>query len=176
MTNYYQVQPGLFAGEYPGSQHPETARKRLDHLVGEGVTTFIDLTTREDALVGLDPYEQYLAEIDPSGSHGLARYSFEIPDMNIPTTPEVMRGVLDRIRDEIAAGRICYVHCWGGIGRTGTAVGCWLKEAGLDGDTALARVQELYGSHMDAAKLARYPHSPQQPRQLKYVRDWPEEG
>ena len=28
---------------------------------------------------------------------------------------------LDLVRAELEAGRTCYVHCWGGIGRTGTA-------------------------------------------------------
>ena len=31
-----------------------------------------------------------------------------------------------------------YVHCWGGIGRTGTVVGCWLVRHGMTGDEALA--------------------------------------
>ena len=26
-----------------------------------------------------------------------------------------------------AAGGNAYVHCWGGSGRTGTAIGCWLQ-------------------------------------------------
>ncbi len=30
---------------------------------------------------------------------------------------------IDRLLDE---GRTVYVHCWGGIGRTGTVVGSWL--------------------------------------------------
>lgn len=173
-VNHYPVQPGLFAGEYPGNPSPNVAETRLRELVGNGVRTFIDLTSQADRDDGLASYEPFLAEIDGEGALGLKRYGFEIPDMKIPSGPAVMRGILDRIRAELDAGRACYVHCWGGIGRTGTAVGCWLRECGLDGETALARVQQLYGSHMDAAKLSRYPRSPQQPAQLRYVRDWPE--
>jgi len=169
-VNHYQVQPGLFAGEYPGNQSPNVAETRVRELVDKGVRTFIDLTSRVD---GLDSYEPYFMEVDMGGAMGLKRYSFEIPDMNIPSGPEVMRGVLDLIRSEIAAGRPCYVHCWGGIGRTGTAVGCWLRENGMTGEAALAEVQRLYESHMDERKRARYPHSPQQPTQLRYVNEWP---
>lgn len=172
-VNHYPVQSGLFAGEYPGDRDPEVARVRLDQLVEKGVRTFIDLTSDQDREDGLSPYHPHFAIVDESGSLGLQRFSFQIPDMGIPSDPGVMRGALDRIRSEIEAGRSCYIHCWGGIGRTGTAVGCWLRERGLDGDAALQRVQSLYGSHMDADKLSRYPKSPQQPVQLRYVRDWP---
>lgn len=168
-VNHYQVQDGLFAGEYPGNQSPNVAETRVRELVDKGVRTFIDLTTRVD---GLAPYEPIFLELDVDGAMGLKRYSFEIPDMNIPSGPAVMRGVLDLIRAEIAAGRSCYVHCWGGIGRTGTAVGCWLRENGMDGEEALAEVQRLYESHMDERKRAKYPRSPQQPTQLAYVREW----
>lgn len=33
----------------------------------------------------------------------------------------------------LAAGQTVYVHCYGGIGRTGTVVGCWLVRHGLSG-------------------------------------------
>jgi hypothetical protein len=170
-VSHYPVQPGLFAGEYPGHQSPNVAETRLRELVGNGVRTFIDLTSQVD---GLTPYEPLFIEIDDHGSLEFRRHSFEIPDMNIPSGPDLMRGILDLIRAELEADRTCYVHCWGGIGRTGTATGCWLRECGLDPDSALARVQHLYGSHMDPGKLSRYPYSPQQPTQVRYVRNWPE--
>jgi hypothetical protein len=171
-VNHYQVQDGLFAGEYPGHPSPNVAETRLRELVARGIVTFIDLTTVADANRGLLPYEPHFAEVDEAGALGLKRHSFEIPDMDIPAGPEVMHGVLDLIRAEIAAGRTCYVHCWGGIGRTGTAVACWLREEGMDAETALAEVQRLYETHMDERKRARYPRSPQQPVQLRYVREW----
>ena len=170
-VSHYPVQPGLLAGEYPGHPSPNVAETRLRELVEKGVRTFIDLTSRVDGLI---PYEPLFIEIDDEGSLDLRHHSFEIPDMDISAGPERMRGILDLIRAELDAGRTCYVHCWGGIGRTGTAVGCWLRECGLDPDRALARVQELYGSHMDSGKLSRYPRSPQQAAQVHYVRNWPE--
>jgi hypothetical protein len=171
-VNHYPVQPGLYAGEYPGHQSPNVAETRLRELVDRGVQTFIDLTTREDAVDGLVPYEPVFAAVDGGGARGLKRYSFPIPDMGIPSGPELMRGVMDLIRAEIAAGRTCYVHCWGGIGRTGTAVACWLREQGLDAAAALAEVQRLYDAHMDERKRTRYPRSPQQQAQVRYVEEW----
>lgn len=172
-VNHYQVQPGLFAGEYPGNRSPQVAETRLRELLERGIVTFIDLTTRADADLGLLPYEPHLAELEIAVPGEIRRRSFEIPDMGIPSSPDVMRGVLDLIRTEISAGRTCYIHCWGGIGRTGTVVACWLKESGMSAENALVRVQSLYESHMDERKRARYPRSPQQSVQLQYVREWP---
>jgi protein-tyrosine phosphatase len=167
-VQHYPVETGLFAGEYPGGVRRENALARIRQLVNEGVTTFIDLTTPEDAALGLAPYEHLLSDCSPE----LVHHRFAIPDMGIPAGPETMRAVLDLIRREKAAGKVCYVHCWGGIGRTGTAVACWLVERGMAPDAALARVQQLYESHMSLEKRERYPHSPQQPAQLAYVRNW----
>ncbi len=35
------------------------------------------------------------------------------------------------------------MHCWGGVGRTGTVVGCWLVRHGLDDGDAIARIATL---------------------------------
>ncbi len=44
--------------------------------------------------------------------------------------------VIRTIRDATAHGAV-YVHCWGGIGRTATVVGCLLVDDGLDAEAAL---------------------------------------
>ena len=36
-----------------------------------------------------------------------------------------------------------YVHCWGGIGRTGTVIGCWLAGQGLGYDDIVERLASL---------------------------------
>jgi len=162
-VQHYQVHERLFAGEYPGSLAPEVTEDRLKLLLAKGVQTFIDLTTSHD---GLDPYEPVLREL----GEGLTRYSHEIPDLGVPTSPEVMRGILNRLRSELEAGRTCYVHCWGGVGRTGTVIGCWLKESGLDAKAALDEVQRRYAAGME--KVARHPRSPQTPEQIRYVKEW----
>ncbi|MDB6080672.1 MAG: hypothetical protein JWO82_4419 [Akkermansiaceae bacterium] len=170
-VQHYPVEPGLFAGEYPGSIHREVALERIRGLVAEGVTTFIDLTTEADAARGLSPYREHLPPIAPDGTQ-IIHHRFPIPDMSVPEGPQTMQSVLQLIESEMAAGRTCYVHCWGGIGRTGTAVACWLMERGATADEALARVQLLYDTHMSPAKRARFPHSPQDPSQHAYVRAW----
>ena len=53
-----------------------------------------------------------------------------IEDLSVPTLADMER-ILGAIDDELAAGRAVYLHCWGGIGRTGTVVGCYLVRQGL---------------------------------------------
>jgi protein-tyrosine phosphatase len=65
-----------------------------------------------------------------------------IPDVDI-----IDQAGYDRIRacirSEIDSGRVVYLHCWGGKGRTSTVVGCLLIDGGLDYDSAVARIAEL---------------------------------
>jgi protein-tyrosine phosphatase len=37
---------------------------------------------------------------------------------------ELMTTILDAIDESMTAGKPVYVHCWGGMGRTGTVIGC----------------------------------------------------
>ena len=160
----YEVVAGeLFAGEYPATWEPELAVKRLEFVVDKGVATFIDLTTKHDRL---EPYADFL----PAMGADLKYRSFPVPDMGVPASKDVMASILTAIRSETDAGRACYVHCWGGIGRTGTVIGCFLRDQGMTADEALEKVQDLYASGMP--KVVHHPHSPQTRVQCDYVRAW----
>lgn len=165
IPQHYPIQVGeLYAGEYPGHQNPKIARERIAALVEMGVRTFVDLTTGEDGLV---PYEGILQDLKRDTGVTLRRISLPVKDMSVPDSPEMMRRILDALKSSTPA---VYFHCWGGIGRTGTVTGCWLRECGLDGDASLARVQELYSIRM--GKVIRHPQSPQTKAQVDYVKSW----
>jgi len=167
---HYPITPGiLFAGEYPGDRNPEIARTRILSLVEMGIRTFIDLTTSKDPLVR---YEGMLVEVEQETGIPLRRISFPIPDMDVPDSDETMLSIMAAIREAIEAAPAVYIHCWGGIGRTGTVVGCWLRECGFDPEAALEHVQHLYSSHMPKAKAGRDPESPQTEAQKNYIRQW----
>jgi hypothetical protein len=80
-----------------------------------------------------------------------------------------MAGILSAIDSALAEGRNIYVHCWGGIGRTGTTVGCYLVRQGLTGEQALA---QLAGLWKDVPKSSYFPRSPETDRQVKFVLNW----
>ncbi|HUF27474.1 MAG TPA: ADP-ribosylglycohydrolase family protein [Gemmatimonadaceae bacterium] len=81
--------------------------------------------------------------------------------------------MLDAIDAAHRAGHGVYVHCWGGIGRTGTVVGCHLVRWGLGGDDALAALDELWTT---VDKKTWFPRSPQTDAQCAFVRQWVEGG
>jgi hypothetical protein len=166
----YPIEAGvLFAGEYPGDSNPEIARARILSLVEMGVRTFIDLTSPNDPLVR---YEGMLLEVEQETGIPLRRISGPILDMDVPDSDETMLSIMAAIRASIEAGPAVYIHCWGGIGRTGTVVGCWLRDRGHGPEAALEQVQHLYSSHMPKAMAGRSPESPQTEAQKNYVRDW----
>jgi HTH-type transcriptional repressor of NAD biosynthesis genes len=110
----YWVSPHLLAGAYPGAPDRQEAREKVAALIGAGVTQFLDLTDERD---GLLPYEKLLTEVAPGG--GVVRKAVPVQDLTAPPA-EVVRQALDLIDEETARGGVTYVHCWGGIGRTGS--------------------------------------------------------
>ncbi len=130
------------------------------------MTRFVDLTHPRD---GLDPYAEILSEeADRLGV--VARHSpFPIPDMGVPASRAEMGAVLACIREALAAGETTYVHCWGGIGRTGTVIGCWLVEGGLGPEEALAALNTRFAG---MPKAHYFGTSPQTAVQFDWVRGW----
>ena len=82
-----------------------------------------------------------------------------------------MASILDAVDNAIAGGGTVYVHCWGGVGRTGTVVGCWLVRHGITGDAALAQLGQWWNG---VEKADRKPTSPETSEQHAYVRNWQE--
>ena len=165
--NCYWVIPGrLMAGEYPIVIREEDGLRKLSAIVAAGISHFIDLTQTRDPL---DPYVPMLKRV--VGSSGpLPGYDrFAITDMGIPDSPDLTNNVLDRLDQLLVEGQVPYIHCWGGIGRTGTIVGCWLVRQGHSGEEALSTIA---GHWTTVAKRIRFPQSPQTEEQCEYVRRW----
>ena len=65
-----------------------------------------------------------------------------IRDLSIPTSWQ-MRAILGTIREALSERELVYLHCWGGVGRTGTVLACLMVEDGLSPAIALERLKEL---------------------------------
>lgn len=116
--SYYLHTSNIFAGEYPGDKYGEKAENKINQMVHFGVRHFIDLTEEGE----LHPYSHLLPE-------GCTYARFPIRDVDVPESVESVSRLIDHIqelsnRDD---GHV-YIHCWGGVGRTGTIVGCYLAE------------------------------------------------
>ena len=166
IANSYWVVPGkLLAGEYPINLDEASSRAKMGCLTTAGVRAFIDLTEEDEPARGtpLRPY----ADLLPGASH----QRFPIKDVGVPDSPAQTAAILNAIDDHIAAGRTVYVHCWGGVGRTGTIIGCWLARHGYPGAAALERLRELW---LACPKSQQGRRSPDTPEQEDYIRNWRE--
>jgi protein-tyrosine phosphatase len=81
------------------------------------------------------------------------------------TTPAHYDRILADISQALATGDKVYIHCWGGIGRTGTVVGIWHVSRGHAPDAALARIKAARQGTMKAGRDA-----PENDRQVNSIR------
>ncbi|MGF1668001.1 MAG: dual specificity protein phosphatase family protein, partial [Acidimicrobiia bacterium] len=103
-----------------------------------------------------------------AGSSGATVERFPIVDFGTPSVgqEEAILEAIDRCLDQ---QRTVYVHCLGGLGRTGTVIGCWLIRHGLAGpDTAVATLAQLRASIDGGAA-----RSPETDDQRRFVESWP---
>ena len=172
-ANSYVVPDTLLAaGEYP-ARAPTTlagnAREKLPYFLDAGISAFVDLTDPAD---GLEPYYPVLYELAAARGIDVAYEQFTIADMDV-CNPSHMSRVLDAIDAHLVEGRGTYVHCWGGMGRTGMVVACWLVRHGRSSSEALDEVKTLFQT-MSAEKVRRFGEtgSPQTESQRALVRSW----
>jgi hypothetical protein len=149
----------MLAGEHPYGVDEADTRARLDRLCAAGINYFIDLTQ-----VGEMPdYRKHLPK-------QVQYLRCAIRDTDVPREIAEMQLLQSRIHNARVLGRRIYIHCRAGIGRTGTVVGCYLAEGGLDGDSALKRLNQLW---RQCARAEAWPEVPQTSAQADYIRDWP---
>jgi protein-tyrosine phosphatase len=155
--NTYWLWAGhVLAGEHPAKEGEEQLSEKLQLFALAGITHFIDLTSPAD------PVKTY----QPLG--GAVRINHPITDFGVPS-PLQMQGILQSIQSALSQGGKVYVHCKGGIGRTGTVAATWLTEQGLDDKQALALLLQKWQA-MD--KRFEEPHSPETQAQREFVRTW----
>lgn len=154
----------MLAGEYPGHYTPDSTRQRIDALLEAGFDTFIDLTKPNETI----PYFRILLEEAKLYDVVVERHNFPIGDFGLPT-PGTMISILETIDTALQNGRKIYLHCWGGIGRTGTTVGCYLVRRGRTGEEALRQLAEWWKT---VPKSQIHIHSPETREQAEFIRNW----
>ena len=163
----YWVEPGrLLAGCYPGDLDPDLAQKKLQGLVDAGIQHVITLMEEVESS-RFTPYMPVLTELAAAQGIEVSCVRLPIRDVNVPSK-EGMVGILDEIDPSLQNNRPMYVHCWGGRGRTGTVIGCYLARHNIAvGQDAIERINYLRHNLPDSDFL-----SPETPEQCEMVRSW----
>jgi hypothetical protein len=162
--SYWVVEGRLVGGAYPFCHDPDIGMEILARLQSAGVDTFIDLTSPASSDHHLKRYEEHLGR-DSDWIHR------PIDDFGMPTV-EDMLGTLELIDDRIESGHTVYVHCWGGVGRTGTVMGCWLIRHGVAPSDAIVVLRRLRLQD----RVAGNRQSPETPAQEAFVETWRQGG
>jgi len=166
-SSYWVVPDLLLAGAYPGSPDTDEHRLKVEAIVGAGIRKFVNLMEPDEANYAGDSFVSYqdlARQLRPE----IVCVRHQIRDGSIPTVQQMV-GILDAIDASVTAGKPVYVHCWGGVGRTGTVVGCWLLRHGLAGPAdVLKTLMRLRQQDQER------PHrmSPETGEQARFVQQW----
>jgi ADP-ribosylglycohydrolase len=163
--SYWVLDGQLLAGPYPGAPKKAEAAAKLEAFLDAGVTCFVDLTEEGEG-PPLHPYSGLLRRLARKRKTRVTHLRLPIRDVDIPTSWQ-MRATLGAIRLALAEGETVYVHCWGGVGRTGTLIGCLLVEDGIPAGEVLDRLARL---RRDTQRAHRT--SPETHEQRMFVEHW----
>ncbi|KAJ7623429.1 protein-tyrosine phosphatase-like protein [Roridomyces roridus] len=140
---------------------------KLDAMLMAGVRTFLDLTEDGELL----PYVSELpvrASVLGVDLEEIQYHRFAIRDRSLPDSVEYMHSIMRVLEENERKGRISAVHCRGGIGRTGTVIGCYLVASGRAKDGAHA-LEIIAREWAKVAKSQVYRHSPETGPQFEFV-------
>ena len=146
----------IYAGEYPGDKNGEFARHKIEQMYHFGIRHFVDLT-EEGELV---PYSHLL----PSDT---TYTRFPIRDCGAPKSIESVQRLLLRIEELKKMDGYVYVHCWGGVGRTGTIVACYLSQNWKEPE--LNHTLEVLRRNFSEMPKSAYRKTPETKEQIDFI-------
>lgn len=146
----------IYAGEYPGDKNGELVKHKIERMHHFGIRHFIDLTEEGE----LRPYNHLL----PSDT---TYTRFPIVDCGVPKSVESVQRLLLRIEELKKMDGYVYVHCWGGVGRTGTIVACYLSQNWKEVD--MNHTLEVLRRNFSEMPKSAYRKTPETKDQIDFI-------
>ena len=166
----YWVVPGkLMAGCYPGALDKFETHQKLKRLLDHGIRHVVNLMEPDEHDHSCDffePYEPVMKSIAEESAIDVSFNRFSIPDLSIPSVQKMVE-ILDHIDQKIIDRKPVYVHCRGGIGRTGTGGRVFLGKAWL-----LIRKKRSPDDPEARRKVVDFRRSPETAQQMDMVVSW----
>src|SRR5262245_61158879 len=160
---YWVIPKLLLAGEHPTELDDDETRARLSALLDAGVRTFVDLTETQE----MKSYYRLLRSAAKARQTEILFRRIPIPDQEVPS-PLTLLGILDLIDQSTKNQSPVFVHCFAGLGRTGTVVGCYLRRHGLAKQGEVVAQIARLRSRMPGWRGT----SPQTTEQVHMVENW----
>ncbi len=143
--SYWVVHEKFLAGYYPGDRQKDMMELKLQGLLDCGIRCIINLMEPDERDHEGLPFVDYTPVLKTL-ANGRARVDCQcmpVRNLWIPSR-DFMVQILDCIDNTLGENRPVYIHCWGGQGRTGTVVGCWLIRQGIaESENVLGKIREL---------------------------------
>jgi atypical dual specificity phosphatase len=128
----YWVHPSVLCGFFPAEPTEYLSFAKLRSLLDYGITVTVDLTEPEELSttgVPLFPYWETWRDVGKQSGVAVETIGFPIKDNRVPKIKKLQK-VLGQIAAHVQNGRKVYIHCRGGIGRTGVVACSWLLWTG----------------------------------------------
>lgn len=159
----YQVGRNVFAGEHPLFDiYKRSAKGNIPALLRFGITVFLDLT---------QSYEipEYASFLPPN----VQKISFPIRNCDVPSSVESVIGLfrrLEQLLHEHPNAKL-YIHCHGGVGRTGTIVACYyIYFEHLSFEKALDKMRRQYAQ----SPRSKFMNAPETKSQVEFIKTFAE--
>ncbi len=136
-----------------------------------GIGLFVNLMEEDETNYAGTAFVTY-ADVAGQHSPGTRMSRHAIRDLSVPSRA-TMTTILDSIDNSMASDDAVYVHCWGGVGRTGTVIGCWLLRHGL---ASPSNVLDVLRELRQQDQERRHRISPETPEQRQFVQQWLAKG